>query len=117
PRGREGAVCRGLDITLHFDEDHFTGNGVYLFGAILERFFGMYCAINSFTRTAVTTTRRDGKVCEWPARSADLVFLRGAASACWPTPAPALFSAPTRVHRSRRCCATRIRSSSSRRFA
>lgn len=75
PRGREGAVCRGLDITLHFDEDRFSGNGVFLFGAILDRFFGMYCAINSFTRTAVTTTRRDGKVCEWPPRAGDLVFL------------------------------------------
>ena len=68
-------VCRGLEITVHFDEDRFTGNGLYLFSAILERFFGLYCSINSFTRTIVTTNRRDGRVCEWPARAGDLVFL------------------------------------------
>ena len=44
-------VCRGLEVTLHFDEDKFSGSGVYLFGAVLERFLGMYCSLNSFTRT------------------------------------------------------------------
>ncbi len=68
-------VCRGLEVTVHFDEDRFTGSGLYLFGAVLERFFGMYCSINSFTRTIVTTNRRDDRVCRWPARAGDLVFL------------------------------------------
>jgi type VI secretion system protein ImpG len=68
-------VCRGLEVTLHFDEDRFTGSGVYLFGAILERFLGMYSSINSFTRTVITTNRRDGKLCEWPARAGEVVFL------------------------------------------
>ena len=67
-------VCRGLEITLHFDEDKFTASGLYLFGAILERFLGMYCAVNSFTRTVITTNRRE-KLCEWPARAGGLVFL------------------------------------------
>jgi type VI secretion system protein ImpG len=75
PSGRGGSVCRGLDVTLHFDEDRFTGNGLYLFGAILERFLGLYCAINTFTRTTVTTNRREDKVREWPARAGELVFL------------------------------------------
>jgi type VI secretion system protein ImpG len=75
PRGVSNSVCRGLDVRLHFDEDRFTGNGVYLFGAILERFLGLYCAINTFTRTTVTTNRREDVVCEWPARAGELVFL------------------------------------------
>ena len=68
-------VCRGLEVTLHFDEDKFSGSGLYLFGAVLERFLGMYTALNSFTRTVITTNRRDGKLCEWPARAGDMVFL------------------------------------------
>ena len=67
-------VCRGLQVTLHFDEDKFSGSGVYLFGAILERFVGMYASLNSFTRTAITTNRR-GALCEWPARAGEMVFL------------------------------------------
>ena len=68
-------VCRGLEVTLHFDEDRFTGSGLYLFGAILERFLGMYSSMNSFTRTVITTNRRDGTLCEWPARAGEMVFL------------------------------------------
>jgi type VI secretion system protein ImpG len=70
-----GGVCRGLQVRLHFDEDKFTGRGVYLFGAILERFLGMYCSLNSFTRTVVSTNRREGPLCEWPARAGEMVFL------------------------------------------
>jgi len=70
-----GGVCRGLRVTLHFDEDRFTGRGVYLFGAILERFLGVYASLNSFTQTVVTTTRREGLLREWPPRAGDMVFL------------------------------------------
>jgi type VI secretion system protein ImpG len=68
-------VCRGLEVKLHFDEDRFSGRGLYLFGAIMERFLGMYCSINSFTRTVVTSNRRDVPVCEWPPRAGEMVFL------------------------------------------
>jgi type VI secretion system protein ImpG len=71
-----GGVCRGLRVTLQFDEDKFTGRGIYLFSAILERFLGMYAALNSFTQTVVTTKRLDGRpLCEWPARAGETVFL------------------------------------------
>ncbi len=68
-------VCRGLEITLRFDEDRFTGSGLYLFGAILERFLGIYSSMNSFTRTVITTNRREDRLCEWPARAGEMVFL------------------------------------------
>ena len=68
-------VCRGLEVTLHFDEDRFAGRGLYLFGAVMERFLGTYCSINSFTRTVITSSRRDIPVSEWPARAGDMVFL------------------------------------------
>ena len=68
-------VCRGLEVTLHVDEGRFRGSGLYLFGAILERFLGMYSSMNSFTRTVITTNQRDGTLCEWPARAGEMVFL------------------------------------------
>jgi type VI secretion system protein ImpG len=61
---------RGVDIALTLDEDAFVGGSVYLFASVLERFFALYCALNSFTRLHVfTLQRRDEEVLAWPARS------------------------------------------------
>ena len=68
-------VCRGLEVALLFDEGRFTGSGLYLFGAVLERFLGMYSSLNSFTRTVVATSGSETKMFEWPARAGDVVFL------------------------------------------
>ncbi|RJT69999.1 type VI secretion system baseplate subunit TssF, partial [Escherichia coli] len=40
---------RGLEITLDFDENAFRGTGVFLLGAVFERFLARYVSINSFT--------------------------------------------------------------------
>ena len=67
--------CRGLEVTLKFDEDKFSGHGVYLFGSVLERFLGLYSSINSFTQTVVTTNRRERPLRQWPPRAGEIVFL------------------------------------------
>jgi len=59
---------RGLEVSLLFDESAFEGTGVFLLGAVLERFFGKYASINSFTQTVVQTVER-GEIKRWPARS------------------------------------------------
>jgi type VI secretion system protein ImpG len=41
--------------------------GVFLLGAVLERFFSKYVSINSFTETALKTVQR-GEIARWPAR-------------------------------------------------
>jgi type VI secretion system protein ImpG len=61
------AFGRGLEITTTFDEAAFEGSGVFLLGAVLERFFARYVSINSFTATVVNTIDR-GEVMRWPAR-------------------------------------------------
>jgi type VI secretion system protein ImpG len=66
-----GGFCRGVEVTLQFDEEKFTGGGLYLFASVLDRFFGLYASINSFTRTRVATNRREGILCEWPPRVAE----------------------------------------------
>jgi len=60
------AFGRGLEITLHLDEHAFRGTGVFLLGAVLERFLARYASINSFTETVIRTTER-GEVMRWKA--------------------------------------------------
>jgi type VI secretion system protein ImpG len=58
---------RGLEVEITCDETAFEGAGVYLLGAVLERFFAKYVSINSFTETVLKTVQR-GEVMRWPAR-------------------------------------------------
>jgi type VI secretion system protein ImpG len=69
-----GGFCRGVEVTVQLDEEKFTGGGLYLFASILDRFLGLYATINSFTRTRVATTRREGLLCEWPPRAGEQVL-------------------------------------------
>mgnify|MGYP000011005146 FL=1 len=62
------AYCRGLEIEVECDESGFEGQGVYLLGAVLERFFSKYVSINSFTQTSLISTRR-GKIHTWPPKA------------------------------------------------
>jgi type VI secretion system protein ImpG len=61
------AFARGTKVTLTCDETAFEGMGVFLLGAVLERFFSKYASINSFTETALQTVQR-GEIARWPAR-------------------------------------------------
>lgn len=67
--------CRGIETTLHFDEENYTGGGVFLFAAVLERFLSLYCSINSFVRTNATTEQREENLYSWPARTGDQMVL------------------------------------------
>ncbi|HTN73618.1 MAG TPA: type VI secretion system baseplate subunit TssF [Pirellulaceae bacterium] len=67
PHQRRAAFGRGLEATLEFDESTFPG-GVYLLGAVLERFLAKYVSINSFTETVLRTASR-GEIMRWPARN------------------------------------------------
>ena len=62
------AYCRGLEVEVEIDESGFEGQGVYLIGAVLERFFSKYVSINSFTQTSLVSTRR-GKINTWPPKT------------------------------------------------
>jgi len=61
------AFGRGLEVALEFRESEFAGSGVFLLGAVLERFFAKYVSINSFTETVLKTVER-GEVKRWLAR-------------------------------------------------
>ncbi len=66
---RPGGVgaARGIEITVTLDDRAFEGSGAFLLGAMLDRFFAEYAAINSFTQTVIRTVEW-GEVIRWPAR-------------------------------------------------
>ncbi|NEU96414.1 type VI secretion system baseplate subunit TssF [Bradyrhizobium uaiense] len=67
-RERTGSgAARGLEITVTLDEKAFEGSGVFLLGAVLERFFADYSGFNTFTQTVISTSER-GEIMRWPAR-------------------------------------------------
>ncbi len=62
------ALGRGLEISLTLEESAFQGTGVFLLGAVLERFFAKYVTMNSFTQTVLKTVER-GEIMRWPLRT------------------------------------------------
>ncbi len=75
PGAQVGAFCRGLDIDIEFDETRFAGSGVFLLASVLERFLGLYCSINSFTRLTATVKGRSGVLRQWPPRAGEMILL------------------------------------------
>jgi type VI secretion system protein ImpG len=59
---------RGVEVTISADEIAFEGAGLFLFGAVLERFFAKYASINSFTETVLRSVQR-GEIMRWPTRA------------------------------------------------
>ena len=67
------AFVRGLDVTLEFDEDMYVGGGIYLLASVLERFLGLYCSINSFTRLTITSVQREKPLANFKPRSGSAI--------------------------------------------
>lgn len=73
--GGQSAFCRGVDVTVTFDEGNFSGNGVFLMAGVLERFLGLYASVNSFSRLTAKVKGRSEVLKTWPARGGDQVLL------------------------------------------
>jgi type VI secretion system protein ImpG len=58
---------RGIEVSVTLNEKAFEGSGAFLLGAILDRFFAEYVALNHFTETVIRTTER-GEIMRWPVR-------------------------------------------------
>ena len=67
--------ARGIDITLILDDNAFVGSGMVLFGAVLERFFALYCGPNNFTRLTLRSKQQEQEVAKWPARAGTALVL------------------------------------------
>ena len=67
-RQRNGTgVVRGLEISVTCDERAFEGSGLFLLGAILDRFFSEYVSLNTVVQTVMVSSER-GVIGRWPVR-------------------------------------------------
>lgn len=73
-RTPDGAVCRGIEVTLTLDETCFTTNEMFLFASVMERFLALYCTVNSFSQLVVERVAR-GELRRWPPRVGEKVLI------------------------------------------
>jgi type VI secretion system protein ImpG len=70
-----GIPVRGAAIDIDVDDSGFSGSGdMFLFGAVLERFFASYVSINSFSKVSIQGTPSRQRF-TWPARSGSLTLV------------------------------------------
>ena len=67
--------CQGIRVSAEFDEDQYVGSGMFLLASVLERFYGLYNPINSFSELSVTTRQRKGVLRQWAPRAGEQVLL------------------------------------------
>jgi type VI secretion system protein ImpG len=63
--------CRGVEVTVEFDETNYVGTGVFLFASVLERFLGLYVSINSFSQFVARLKSGKGVLKRWPPRAGE----------------------------------------------
>lgn len=52
---------RGIEVILRIDESRFVGSSLQVFVAVLDRFFGLYVNLNSFTQLVVLSAQQEEK--------------------------------------------------------
>ena len=67
PIAGPSAFVRGQQLCITLDEPSFENAGMFLFGAVLERFLAEFASVNSFTETVFDTVQ-EGRHATWPAR-------------------------------------------------
>lgn len=69
------SLARGTRVEMDLNEDLFAGGGVFLFASVLDRFFGLYASMNSFSQLVVSTQQRKEVVREWPPRAGSSILM------------------------------------------
>lgn len=67
--------CRGIEVTIEFDEQQYVGSGLFLFASVLERFLGLYASLNSFVQLVATTKQREEPLRRWLPRAGEQILL------------------------------------------
>ncbi|KIC47858.1 type VI secretion system baseplate subunit TssF [Tateyamaria sp. ANG-S1] len=66
-----GMNVTGTDITLTLDDGRISSGQAVVFASVLDRFFGCYTTINTFTRLSVRMKNRLDVLARFPARSGE----------------------------------------------
>ncbi|CAL93925.1 type VI secretion system baseplate subunit TssF [Azoarcus olearius] len=69
------SFVRGTGVDLVLDEEAFVGASAYLFASVLERFFALYCAPNSFVQLRYRCLNDEENVVQWPPRSGEAIVI------------------------------------------
>ena len=69
------AFARGTQVQMEFDEEDFSGSGVYLFAAVIDQFLGLYASLNSFSQLVVKTRQRREVLKQWPPRAGQAILM------------------------------------------
>ena len=69
------SFCRGVHVTIQFDEDKYVGSGLFLFASVLERFLAQYVSVNSFTQLEAKVIQRPEVLKKWPPRSGNRILI------------------------------------------
>lgn len=75
PGARAGAFCRGLDVTLTFEQRAWLDGSLFLLASVLDRFLGLHATANSFVRCNIALRGRPERAAAWPARAGGRVLL------------------------------------------
>lgn len=75
PSGNLNTFCQGVEIGVELDQNKFTGSSSYLFASVLERFFALYCSINSFTKLTMYNKGKRKVMNQWQARSGEQALI------------------------------------------
>ncbi|MGD9853103.1 MAG: type VI secretion system baseplate subunit TssF [Nitrospirales bacterium] len=67
--------CRGLEVTMTFDEEKYVGSSVFLFASVLEKFLALYTSLNSFVEMVARTTQREVPLRKWPPRAGNQILV------------------------------------------
>jgi type VI secretion system protein ImpG len=67
--------CRGMEVTIEFDEEKYVGSGVFLFASVLEKFLGLYASLNSFSQMIAISRQREEPIKRWPPRAGEQILL------------------------------------------
>ena len=69
------SFVRGTRVEMEFDEDQFSGGGVYLFASVLEKFLGLYVSMNSFSQLVARSRQRKEPLGQWPPRAGQSILV------------------------------------------
>jgi type VI secretion system protein ImpG len=75
PGARAGAFCRGLDVTMVFEQRAWQSGGLFLLASVLDRFLALHATVNSFVRSRALMQGRSAPAMSWPARAGAQVLL------------------------------------------
>ncbi|MBI3329158.1 MAG: type VI secretion system baseplate subunit TssF [Nitrospinae bacterium] len=67
--------CRGIEVTLTFDERLYVGSSPFLFASVLNHFLALYGSVNSFTQLVIKSRQREGIWKQWQPMAGEQIVL------------------------------------------